>query len=278
MAGFSLGTFRMLHTARKVSCSAIVLMTLSACTGGSDAALDPPRPTNAPSSAVSASGGQPAVSSASTAAASETATASPGLVASATPRATAPTPTVIEQTPGALPPSATEDPQQPAPTGTVVTVPAQTPAPSAQTALNNAPACELGSAAVISAQVSGTAAAGSQYITLTFTNTGATPCSIVGYPAVSYVDAGGHTIGAPAARAAEWTSTGVLLTPGESAQATLRETRASLFADSCQALSSSGYRVQLPQTSGTLTVPYPAEACSNTAVQQMSVGQVGATP
>lgn len=250
----------------------IVLVT--ACTTGTDPALEPPQPIAAEQS--SATHSAPATS---TPAAS---TEPPATVSAAgTPEekpAPSSTPTGTEDQ-AATQHTESKKLPAPTPTGAVVTEPAADgtlTASAHQTALNNAGACELGSSAVIAAQVGDTAAAGSQYITLTFTNTGTQPCSTIGYPTVSYVDAAGQQIGASAAHAAEWTSNGILLNPGESTTATLRETRASIFGANCQPVSSNGYRVQLPNSAGALTVPFPAEACGNSAIQQLSVGQVGA--
>lgn len=262
MAGFSSYALRLFVT------GLTGVLLLSACSSSSDAALDPPKPTSRQESSASAS------TATATASASASALPTPSDQAAEKP-APSKTPTVTEQEP-APKQQAPAPTHAPAPTGTVVTVPAEETPATSQSTIHGTPACVLGESTVIAAQVSNNSAAGSHYITLTFTNTGASPCSIKGYPAVSYVDAAGHALGAAAAHAAEWTSNGVLLQPGHSAYATLRETRAGLFGDICQPASSSGYQVQLPGTQGTLTVPYPAEACSNPAIQQLSVGQVGA--
>ncbi|WP_346845458.1 DUF4232 domain-containing protein [uncultured Rothia sp.] len=139
--------------------------------------------------------------------------------------------------------------------------------------------CDYGQIHIAAEVAPGGGAAGSRYIHLTFTNSGSSPCSLSGYPAVNYVDSQGNQIGAAARQAAEWTSSGAILAPGESAQATLRETKAALYdAESCHSTQAAGYRVSIPGTSSSLVLNFPAEACSSTETSQLSVGQIGAGP
>lgn len=206
-------------------------------------------------------------------------TSSPG----ATTGSALPEPTVVEEAPGDVE-------LQPAPTGTVVTVePTEAPAASpgglsadAQAAAPSSAAgvavCDYGQLYIAAAVSDGAGAAGSRYITLTFTNTGNAACSMSGYPSVHYVDSAGQQVGAAAAHASEWSASGTVLAAGESTTATLRETRAQLFGETCQNLPSAGYSVQAPGASQALVLNFPAEACSNEGLAQLSVGAVGATP
>lgn len=258
-------------------------LLLSACSAQQDAALQPPSPTSASSSASATNSASPSSATGSaTPSASAEAPRSTSSAASEAPSPTAAQPTVVEQAP--VTPSEPQQEASPEPTGTVTTVEPAQPSESARAseqastpaqAANDA--CRLGQTVVSAEAKGGAGAAGSQYLTLTFTNTGSTPCTVSGYPAVSYVDDTGQTIGAPASLAAEWTSSAVTLEPGRSTTAILRETRADLFGDRCKPVTSSGYRVQLPQTTESLTIPYPSEGCSDTSIQQLSVGQVGAS-
>ncbi|WP_421084671.1 DUF4232 domain-containing protein [Rothia nasimurium] len=214
--------------------------------------------------------------SASSAAPSVQATA-PASAAAATPSSPAP-PVVTEQQPSV------ETSTEPAPPrGTVITVeptePTTTvqpvPSPGSSSAAGVA-ICDYGQLYVEAAATQG--AAGSRYIDLTFTNTGTSRCVMSGYPSVHYVDASGKQIGAPAANATEWSSTGGVLAPGSSIRATLRETHAQLYGETCQSVSAAGYSVQAPGSSQPLVMAFAAEACSNSAVSQLSVGAVGAAP
>lgn len=260
-------------------------LTLTAC--GTTTTADTSAPT-------------PAAAESSTASSQTSATATPTATASAigsspqTPSATAPTsaperesssvptPTVVE-----VSQEPTEETQTPAPTGTVITLgpDAEEPQPSAPatSAAAHAPSsaagvavCDYGQIYIAAAVTEG--AAGSKYINLTFTNTSSTDCAMNGYPSVHYVDAAGHQIGAPAARATEWSANGTVLHPGASTTATLRETRAQLYGETCQSAPAAGYSVQAPGSSQPLVLNFAAEACSNAAVSQLSVGAVGATP
>lgn len=257
-------------------------LLLSACSAQQDAALQPPSPTPPSSSASATAEASPtgATGSATPTESSEPPRASAS-VASEDPSPTAAQPTVVEQDP-VVPSEQPQESSQPTDTETTVE-PVQSSESARASEQASTPAqasddaCSLGQTVVSAEAKGGAGAAGSQYLTLTFTNNGSTPCTISGYPTVSYVDNAGQTIGAPASLAAEWTSSAVTLEPGRSTTAILRETRADLFGDRCKPVTSSGYRIQLPQTTESLSIPYPSEGCSDTSIQQLSVGQVGAS-
>lgn len=228
----------------------------------------------------------PTSTAASASAPSSTPAATVTPSAQSSPTAAAPSPRVIEETPA----EGADGTPQPAPTGTVTTVeptpttsgepttnerenPSQAPSSAAGVAV-----CDYGQLYISAAVADGAGAAGSRYITLTFTNTGESDCAMNGYPSVHYVDASNHQIGASAAHATEWSSSGTVVGSNQSVSATLRETRAQLFGESCQAQPSAGYSVQAPGASQALVLNFPAEACSNSQISQLSVGAVGATP
>ncbi|WP_237242476.1 DUF4232 domain-containing protein [Rothia nasimurium] len=201
----------------------------------------------------------------------------------ASPAVPTPQPTVQEVMPSSSVP-ATPEPE-PEPTDAIVSAEPTSPAPApAVTGTQGASSaagvavCDYGQIYVEAAVVEGGGAAGSRYITLTFHNTGNANCIMSGYPAVHYVNAGGQQIGAAAANATEWSSSGGVIAPGGSLSATLRETRAQLYGDTCQSVSAAGYSIQAPGSSQPLVMNFAAEACSNPAVAQLSVGAVGATP
>lgn len=201
-------------------------------------------------------------------------------------------PAPVEQDPAPQETVEPAEPEQPARGSVTVVDPEDSTYPDSDTeqqdasASNQVPAepthgetqaCDYGQIHISANVAPGGGAAGSRYLTLTYTNSGNTTCSLSGYPSVNYVDDQGNQIGASARQAAEWTSSGKVLNAGESASATLRETRAGLYdATGCQPTTASGYRVSIPGTSSSLIIHYPAEACSNTAAPQLSVGQVGA--
>lgn len=81
--------------------------------------------------------------------------------------------------------------------------------------------CPTSSLALSLGQPNGTA--GATHYTLTFRNTGATVCSMYGYPGVSFLDGSGHQIGDPAQRQGGTPAT-VALAKGGSAYASMAVT------------------------------------------------------
>jgi hypothetical protein len=110
-------------------------------------------------------------------------------------------------------------------------------------------------------------AAGSIYWFLTFVNTSATPCTLAGYPGVSYVDGTGHQIGSPATRTPGLFDFGpVPLLPGGSAQALLRLVQVGFFDPAvCHPAAAAGLRVFPPNQTTATFVPDPQMVCGNTA-------------
>ncbi|WP_237225071.1 DUF4232 domain-containing protein [Rothia nasisuis] len=252
--------------ARTLPLAAALLALLTAC-GSANTSTETPEAT--PTTSALAPSNTP------TASASATSAPTPS------PTSAAPSPTVREVTPSTTP-------AEPLPTGTVITVEPSESATEQTTAASDSAAppssaagvavCDYDQLYIEAAVAEGGGAAGSRYITLTFNNTSNDSCTISGYPAVHYVDHAGQQIGAAAANATEWSSSGGTLAPGQSLTATLRETRAQLYGETCQSVSAAGYSIQTPGASQPLVLNFAAEACSNPAVSQLSVGAVGATP
>lgn len=118
-------------------------------------------------------------------------------------------------------------------------------------------------------------AAGSVYVDVTVTNAAEEPCVLGGYPGVSFVDAAGTAIGVPAVRDAGVPGTGRVLAPGESATAVLRMSRAGNHA-ACDAREAAGLRVYPPESTESVVVPFPAEACTGPGIQQLEIQGFGA--
>ncbi|MGX5357121.1 DUF4232 domain-containing protein [Kocuria sp. KH4] len=117
-------------------------------------------------------------------------------------------------------------------------------------------------------------AAGSVHVDLTVTNAAAEPCVLAGYPGVSFVDADGAALGAPAVRDAGVPGTGEELAPGESATAALRISQAAVH-PGCAAREAAGLRVYPPENRQSLVVPFPAEACTGPGIQQLEIQGFG---
>ncbi|HEX3539742.1 MAG TPA: DUF4232 domain-containing protein [Acidimicrobiales bacterium] len=140
----------------------------------------------------------------------------------------------------------------PAPVAPATTGPAVAAAPTA---------CATGALAVVASDAG--AAAGTAYLDLVFTNTLAPACTLQGYPGVSFLDARGHSIGAPASRTGAAAAL-VTLTKGGAAQAVLAYHDAYVAtAPGCQPEVAAAIRVSPPNRTAALTVPTHLMVCAN---------------
>jgi hypothetical protein len=119
------------------------------------------------------------------------------------------------------------------------------------------------------------AGAGHQYPYLVLTNTGATACTLTGYPGVSFVYKGtGTQLGAAANREAGGiTVTTITLAPGSAAHSQLSITVAGNYdAATCQPMAADGVRVYPPDQTAALFVETTAyQGCVNAAVKLLLV-------
>ena len=119
---------------------------------------------------------------------------------------------------------------------------------------------------------SGGGAAGSIYMQLIFTNSGAEPCLLRGFAGVSLtVGADGEPIGAAATRDDSTPVTDVVLAPGEAGTATLRYTQAANYPN-CTRTPAAGFRVYPPEDTASLFLAQPLDACSNTDINLLTIG------
>ncbi len=93
---------------------------------------------------------------------------------------------------------------------------------------------------------------------------------MAGFPGVSYVDAAGTQIGAPADRGEAGPS--FTLQPGASATARLQQANAGAYGDDCGAAAASGVRVYPPGATDSLVLAQETPACSAASVVLMTVG------
>lgn len=124
-------------------------------------------------------------------------------------------------------------------------------------------------------------AAGSQISPLIFTNTGATSCTLSGYPGVSFVTGDtGTQVGAAAVRNGA-TGSGANLVPKQTAQALVKVANAEDYPTAtCKPVTVRGLRVYPPGQQAALFVALPdgTTACSGSSVSsQLSVQSVTAT-
>jgi hypothetical protein len=151
------------------------------------------------------------------------------------------------------------------------------PPPSASPTMA-APALCKAATLTAATDATGGGAAGSVYMTLTLTNSGAEPCLLKGFPGVSLTaDANGAPIGAPAKRDDATPVTDVLLAPGKGGSAVLRYTQAGNFPD-CTMVPAAGYRIYPPEDTASLFLAQPTQACSNAEVGLLTISAFQASP
>ena len=125
----------------------------------------------------------------------------------------------------------------------------------------------------------GGGAAGHVEVTLILTNIGSSPCSLQGWPGVSFVGNGNGTqLGSPAQFDRSTPHDTVVLQPGGTAQAPLRIAQAGNYADSdCKPRPADGFRVYPPGATDSLFVKdADVTACTATTVNLLTVGGLAA--
>ena len=123
-------------------------------------------------------------------------------------------------------------------------------------------------------------AAGSLYDTVRLTNSGATTCSLYGYPGVSLVGHGNGTqVGAAATRDRSVRPTTVTVRPGASTTFVVRRTQALNYPRAtCAPTPADGYRIYPPDQAAALYLPLrDATGCATTTVHLLTVRPVGTT-
>jgi hypothetical protein len=163
------------------------------------------------------------------------------------------------------------------PTPTVATGPASSAAATSTSAgpttsaAPPAPGRCTSTALAVAGRAAG-ASAGHRHDMVIFTNTGSVPCTLHGYPGVSYLDASGAPAGLPAQRL-EDDAPVVVLAPGEQAHASLNQSQGYMGGAGCGP-TAEGVTLQVypPAETVALTVPYRSDLCT-TAVM-LSVGVV----
>jgi hypothetical protein len=162
-----------------------------------------------------------------------------------------------------------------APTTAVLTDPPST-APLASSPGDPGAADRCRAAAMAVTVVDDGNAAGHRYRRVVFTNTGAQPCTLTGYPGISFRDAADKPVGGPATREPVDAGT-VTVAPGAEASSVLDERSAdALPADACGDLVPVvALRVYLPDDTRPATVPTDGQACPSD-VGQLSVRPVQA--
>jgi len=164
----------------------------------------------------------------------------------------APAPTVtktVTVTPAPASPGPTGGTPQPSPTGTG--------SPGAE-------ACPTSGLHVSAGN--GNGAAGSVYYPIVFTNSSSSPCTLFGFPGVSFVTApNGSQIGDAATRQSDKPVQTVTLAPGDVAHATLQVVQALNFpAAKCQPVTAHFLKIYPPNQTEAVVISFTAKACAAT--------------
>jgi Domain of unknown function (DUF4232) len=121
----------------------------------------------------------------------------------------------------------------------------------------------------------GNGAAGSTYYPIDFTNSSGSACTLYGFPGVSFVTAASKQVGAAATEDSTYPRQLVTLAPGASAHASLRVVDAGNYPSStCKPVTVQRLRVFPPNQTTALYISLAATACSNAAVQILTVQTV----
>ncbi|WP_247827899.1 DUF4232 domain-containing protein [Arthrobacter antioxidans] len=206
--------------------------------------------------------GEPAASTSETATGAPTASGSPSAESTASATTPAPEPTSAAS-PSTAPTTAPADP-----------APSTTPSPEASTPAAAGPCTAAQLTGSVQDQPGG-GAAGSVYRTLVLTNASDQGCTVAGYPGVSSVDGSGNQIGAPADRDGT-ASVPMLLAPGASAAATLRQANAQNYGADCGLTPATGLRVYPPGATDSLVLPQALPACSAASIVLMTISPLQA--
>ncbi|MEV6926462.1 DUF4232 domain-containing protein [Dactylosporangium sp. NPDC051485] len=181
-----------------------------------------------------------------------------------------------------LPPGTSASPSRAAPASPD---PASPPAPASagsQSTLTTSPSvpptrCHTGDLNVTAQGARGGGAAGSEYTWLVFTNISTRPCSLYGFPGVSWVTAAsGQQVNDPTARMTELKPVRIVLAPQGVAHAEVRYGHPGAFEPDCHAVHVAGFRVYPPDETTSVFVPLPAQACSAKGVNVGAVSPVTA--
>jgi hypothetical protein len=145
-----------------------------------------------------------------------------------------------------------------------------------------APACATSALHVAVPTGGGNAAAGSNYYPVQFANTSSSPCTLYGYPGVSFVTAvGGSQIGIPATRNPALAARLVTLSPGQTVHAELQVADAQNYPPTdCGLVTAHWLKIYPPNQTAPVYVSFTAQTCSKPktilSVQTVQTGASGA--
>ena len=144
-----------------------------------------------------------------------------------------------------------------------------------------ATACATSALHVVVPSGGGGAAAGSTYYPIQFSNTSSSPCTLYGYPGVSFVGAvGGSQIGAAATRNPTFPAKLVSLSPGQTVHATLQVVDAMNYpSGDCGLVTAHWLKIYPPNQTAPVYIGFTAQTCSKPktilSVQTVQTGSSG---
>jgi hypothetical protein len=169
----------------------------------------------------------------------------------------------------------------PATSSTATATPTASPTATSSPSSAGTAACASSALHVVVASSAGGAAAGSVYYPIQFSNTSSSPCTLYGYPGVSFVGAvGGSQIGAAATRNPTLAAKLVSLSPGQTVHATLQVVNAQNYPPGdCGLVTAHWLKVYPPNQTAPLYVSFTAQTCSKPktilSVQTVQTGSSG---
>jgi hypothetical protein len=175
-------------------------------------------------------------------------------------------------------PATTGGASTPPTTGPTQPAGSPTSAPTPTTAA--AAACATSALHVAVPKGSGNAAAGSSYYPIQFVNNSSSPCTLYGYPGVSFVTAvGGKQIGAAATRNPTAPARLLTVSPGQTVHAVLQVVDAMNYPSAdCGPVTAHWLKIYPPNQTAPLYVSFTATACSKPkTVLSVETAQPGST-
>jgi Protein of unknown function (DUF4232) len=184
-------------------------------------------------------------------------------------------------TPAASPSTSASATATPAPSSTGTATPTASPTATSSPPSAGAAACSTSALHVVVATSGGGAAAGSTYYPIQFSNTSSSPCTLYGYPGVSFVGAvGGSQIGSAATRNPTLPATLVSLSPGQTVHATLQVVDAMNYpSGDCGLVTAHWLKIYPPNQTAPVYVSFTAQTCTKPktilSVQTVQTGSSG---
>jgi hypothetical protein len=159
--------------------------------------------------------------------------------------------------------------------------PTPTPTPTSTSSTVSTAACATSALHVAVPSGGGNAAAGSAFYPIQFSNSSSSPCTLYGYPGVSFVGAaGGSQIGAAATRNSALPAKLISLSPGQTVHATLQVVDAMNYpSGDCGPVTAHWLKIYPPNQTAPVYVSFTAQTCSKPktilSVQTVQTGSSG---